>query len=177
MSAGHFRFRSLDSETTRLVARRLGEVLPEVGITISMIGPLGAGKTHFIKGLAEGLGIDPNEVSSPTFTLVNEYRQNAGLQLIHADFYRVESENALEEVGFLELSSPGKVLAVEWGDRFADFLPRDRLDVEIIRPSENAGQQCDEREMQVSAHGPLARDVLGVWARKLDEIGIVEARL
>lgn len=84
-------------------------------------GDLGAGKTAFVRGLAEGLGIDPAEVTSPTFTLVHEYRQGR-LPLVHADLYRLDKAD-LDELGMdTELAGRG-VLAIEWAERLARPLP------------------------------------------------------
>src|SRR5215216_6169259 len=88
-------------EETAAVARELASRL-KAGDVLLLSGNLGAGKTAFVRGLAEGLGIDPSEVSSPTFTLVHEYRGD-GLTLYHADLYRLEraatDDLGLEEVG------------------------------------------------------------------------------
>jgi tRNA threonylcarbamoyladenosine biosynthesis protein TsaE len=75
-------------EETQAIARELSATL-RAGDVVLLSGDLGAGKTTFVRGLADGLGIDPREVSSPTFTLVHEYRGN-GLTLYHADLYRLE---------------------------------------------------------------------------------------
>ena len=80
-------------------------------------GDLGAGKTAFVRGLASGLGIDPGEVSSPTFVLVQHYR--GAIPLTHVDLYRLDSAAAVEDLGLEELAEGG-VLAVEWAER----LPR-----------------------------------------------------
>jgi len=88
-------------------------------------GDLGAGKTTFVRGLAEGLGIDPGDVSSPTFTLVHEYR-GGGLTLYHADLYRLE-RTATGDLGLEELGVRDGVLAIEWPDRLTHDLPGARL--------------------------------------------------
>jgi tRNA threonylcarbamoyladenosine biosynthesis protein TsaE len=80
-------------------------------------GELGAGKTAFVRGLAEGLGIDPDDVSSPTFTLIQEYR-GGRLALLHVDLYRLQARE-VDDLGLDELGTGG-VLAIEWPDR----LPR-----------------------------------------------------
>jgi tRNA threonylcarbamoyladenosine biosynthesis protein TsaE len=107
------------SETeTAALARDLAGSLGH-GDVLLLSGNLGAGKTAFVRGLAEGLGVDPNEVSSPTFTLVHEYR-GGRLTLYHADLYRL-GKAATDDLGLEELHTG--VLAVEWPDRLAHALP------------------------------------------------------
>jgi len=108
-------------EETQAVARELSATL-RAGDVVLLSGDLGAGKTTFVRGLAEGLGIDPREVSSPTFTLVHEYRGN-GLTLYHADLYRLES-TATDDLGLEEIGVKDGVLAIEWPDRLSHELPR-----------------------------------------------------
>jgi tRNA threonylcarbamoyladenosine biosynthesis protein TsaE len=108
-----------DAETQRL-GEELGRTL-EGGTYVLLYGDLGAGKTAFVRGLAKGLGIDPDEVSSPTFTLVQEYR--AAVPLHHADLYRVTTRLDVEELGLDEAAAAGAVVAVEWADRRAGDVP------------------------------------------------------
>lgn len=104
------------SETqTAEVARRLASTL-EPGTTVLLIGELGAGKTAFVRGLADGLGLDPDQVSSPTFTLVQEY--HGPVTLHHADLYRITADEA-EELGLQELAGPDAIVAIEWADKLA----------------------------------------------------------
>jgi tRNA threonylcarbamoyladenosine biosynthesis protein TsaE len=91
------------------------------GDVLLLSGDLGAGKTTFVRGLAEGLGIDPEEVSSPTFTLVHEYR-GGRLTLYHADLYRLEKA-ATDDLGLEEIGVQDGVLAIEWPDRLAHDMP------------------------------------------------------
>jgi tRNA threonylcarbamoyladenosine biosynthesis protein TsaE len=131
-------------------------------------GELGAGKTVFVKGLAEGLGLDPDLVSSPTFVLAHQYPSLASCTLHHVDLYRLESASELESMGFFELVRAGALVAVEWGDRFADELPGDRLEVHIQReradvPDERALQDTGARCFEAWATGPRAAHVLEAW--------------
>ncbi len=91
------------------------------GDVLALCGDLGAGKTHFVKGLAEGLGA-PVEVTSPTFTLIHEY-VGGRLPLFHLDFYRLDHEDDLIEIGFDDYLAEEGVMAIEWADRFTEALP------------------------------------------------------
>lgn len=129
------------------------------GWVVSLIGPLGAGKTLFAKGLAEGLGIPPARVSSPTFVIANEYQGASELRLVHADWYRIGSEAELSAAGLHDWLAPGVGLIVEWGDRFPDALPFDRLEVEL-----NPGDGEEDRRVRATAGGPVSTLVLECWS-------------
>jgi tRNA threonylcarbamoyladenosine biosynthesis protein TsaE len=103
------------------------------GSIVLLSGDLGAGKTAFIRGLAAGLGIDPLEVSSPTFTLIHEYR-GGRLQLHHVDLYRLESRE-VDDLGLDDLTLENGVTAIEWPDR----LPRPMDDAITIRIEHGEG--------------------------------------
>ena len=105
---------SNSEDETITIARELAAGL-QPGAVLLLSGQLGAGKTAFVRGLAAGLGIDPDEVSSPTFTLVHEYR-GGRLTLYHADLYRLE-KTATEDLGLEEKGVAAGVLAIEWPDR------------------------------------------------------------
>ena len=109
---------------TQALAREFAATL-KAGDVILLAGDLGAGKTTFVRGLAEGLGIDPHEVSSPTFTLVHEYR-GRDLTLFHADLYRLERA-ATDDLGLEEIGVRDGVLAIEWPDRLSHSLSGSRL--------------------------------------------------
>jgi tRNA threonylcarbamoyladenosine biosynthesis protein TsaE len=106
-------------DETASLARDLAATL-RAGDVLLLSGNLGAGKTAFVRGLAAGLGIDPHDVSSPTFTLVHEYR-GGRLTLYHVDLYRLERA-ATEDLGLEELGARDGVLAIEWPDRLTHSL-------------------------------------------------------
>ena len=129
MSDAEARVTRSEDETAD-VARELAAAL-KAGDVILLSGNLGAGKTAFVRGLASGLGIDPEDVSSPTFTLVHEYR-GGRLTLYHADLYRLE-RIATEEIGLEEMGIADGVLAIEWPDRLAHAMPGAReVQIEIV---------------------------------------------
>ena len=114
-------------EETQAAGRRLAATLRK-GAVVALIGDLGAGKTHFTKGLVEELGGDPAEVTSPTFTLVHEYREGR-LPVFHFDFYRLEEASELRNIGWEEYLLEDGVVVVEWAERFPSALPEGTLRV------------------------------------------------
>src|SRR3954470_8081173 len=122
-SSGHLqetRHVTRSEAETAAVARELATRLRS-GSILLLSGNLGAGKTAFVRGLAAGLGVDPEDVSSPTFTLIHEYR-GGRLTLYHADLYRLERA-ATADLGLEELGISDGVLAIEWPDRLSHALP------------------------------------------------------
>ena len=116
-------------EETQAAARELAATL-EAGDVVLLSGELGAGKTAFVRGLAAGLGIDPDDVFSPTFTLVHEYR-GGRLTLYHADLYRLE-QAATDDLGLEEMGASDGVLAIEWPDRLThDLSSAITVDIQI----------------------------------------------
>ncbi|MCS6884955.1 MAG: tRNA (adenosine(37)-N6)-threonylcarbamoyltransferase complex ATPase subunit type 1 TsaE [Acidobacteriota bacterium] len=119
-------------EATFDLASSLAEQLTGRAL-ILLEGNLGAGKTIFAKGIAAGLGIDPSEITSPTFTLINEYYGR--LRLVHIDLYRLPiSEDNVRLLGLDELFEENAVVVIEWPDRLASYpLPQHyRIKLEII---------------------------------------------
>ena len=110
---------STSERHTREIAAAFAATL-QPGAVLLLSGDLGAGKTAFVKGLAEGLGISSDEVTSPTFTLVHEYR-GGRLPLIHVDLYRLERAD-LDEIGLDQDLADRGVIAVEWAERMSRSL-------------------------------------------------------
>ncbi len=115
-------------EETIAVAEKLGKLL-SAGDMIAYKGGLGAGKTTFTRGLAIAMGLGDN-VMSPTFALVNEYR-GSDITLYHFDMYRIESEDDLESTGFYDYPFEENVAAVEWSENIAEFLPKHTVYITI----------------------------------------------
>ena len=110
------------SEETEVFASGIAASL-EGGDIIALTGDLGAGKTHFARGLAGGLGVPPEvPISSPTFSIVQEY-SGGRLPLYHFDFYRLESSHDLLDLGWDEYLDAGAIIVVEWADKFPELLP------------------------------------------------------
>jgi tRNA threonylcarbamoyladenosine biosynthesis protein TsaE len=135
LHAGSFYERETMSETftidlpdiaaTEAFGRRLGHLLFP-GAVVALVGPLGAGKTHLVRAVAEGLDIaDSRVVSSPTFVLIQEYM--ARLPIYHFDAYRLRSEAEFYDLGGHEYFAGDGVCLIEWADRVLGCLPRDRL--------------------------------------------------
>jgi tRNA threonylcarbamoyladenosine biosynthesis protein TsaE len=121
--------------TTRL-GRRLGELLFP-GAVVALIGPLGAGKTHFVRAVAEGLGIaDSRAVTSPTFVLVQEY--SARLPIFHFDAYRLRTAAEFADLGVHEYFGDNGVCLIEWADRVEECLPAEQLRVTLRATGEQS---------------------------------------
>ena len=122
-----------EAETEDL-GRRLATALGP-GAVVAYRGDLGLGKTAFTRGLARGLGYQ-GRVTSPTFTIVNEY-EGTGLPLFHFDMYRLEGPEDLFGIGWEDYLDRGGVCAVEWSERVEEALPEDAVTVTIARCSED----------------------------------------
>ena len=116
------------SKETRDLGRKLAESAQR-GAVFALVGDLGVGKTVFSQGFAEGLGIK-EPVSSPTFTLVNEYHQGR-LPFFHFDVYRLEEAEELETIGFEEYVYGRGATLIEWADRFSELLPAQTVWIRI----------------------------------------------
>ena len=130
------RFVTHSADETEALGERLAGTL-HGGEIIAFTGDLGAGKTAFTRGLARGLGI-PMRVTSPTYTIVNEYT-GGRLPLFHFDMYRLGSSDELFDIGWEDYLQRGGVCAVEWSENVREALPPDAVTVTIARCPENDG--------------------------------------
>ena len=137
-------------DTDRL-GRALGSVL-QGGETLALYGPLGAGKTALVRGVAAGLGASEKAVSSPTFVLIHEY--HGRLPLAHIDLYRLNSLREIDSIGLGEYLSGSIVAAIEWADKGRAILPEDRLEIELRH------QSVKSRSIRLMATGPLSAALL-----------------
>jgi tRNA threonylcarbamoyladenosine biosynthesis protein TsaE len=117
---------------TAAVGRELAAAL-SAGDVVLLYGNLGSGKTAFVRGLAEGLGVPREDVSSPTFTLVQEYR-GGRLPLFHVDLYRLDDPREVDDLGLEEIAEDG-VLAIEWAEKLGDARLKPSRDTEPSRYS------------------------------------------
>lgn len=135
------------AQTSR-VGQRLGELL-RAGDLVLLIGQFGTGKTQLVKGVAVGLG-SSDLVNSPSFVLVNEYRagqERGGFPIYHVDLYRIEDAREVGGIGLEELADSDGVCLIEWADRAIDWLPDERLDVELSYLSDT------KRALRFTPHG------------------------
>lgn len=160
MSAAHARrlFVTRSPEETRQAGLKLGRVL-ERGDFVGLLGDLGAGKTHFARGVAEGLGIDPAQVASPTFAIVYPY-EGGRIPLYHADLYRLSGYDDLYATGFMDLVGADGALLVEWLDNVPEAAPAERVEIQISHPSQSAPE---ERVFAVDAWGARPGALLSAW--------------
>ncbi len=124
---------SKSERETEIAGKRLAEYL-RPGMVVALFGNLGMGKTAFVRGIAEGLGIT-NRVNSPTFTIVNEY--DGAVPLFHFDMYRLSSANELFEIGWDDYLERGGVCVVEWSEKVTGAFPEDTIKVLISRAGDN----------------------------------------
>ena len=133
-------FRTASEEETIALGERLAGMLPARGVAL-LIGDLGAGKTTLAKGIVKGRGAaQPEEVSSPTYTLIHEY---GGGRVYHVDLYRLDDPREAARLGLDDLFERDALTLVEWGERFPQLMPAGRTEIRI-RAIEN-----EEREIQV----------------------------
>jgi tRNA threonylcarbamoyladenosine biosynthesis protein TsaE len=138
--------RTASEEETIALGERLARTLPR-DATVLLIGNLGAGKTTLAKGIVQGLGAAAaDEVSSPTFTLIHEY--GSPVAVYHVDLYRLESSRDAATLGLDDLFDSPALVLVEWGERFPELMPRDRIEIRLRAITD------DQREIEVFDPNP-----------------------
>jgi tRNA threonylcarbamoyladenosine biosynthesis protein TsaE len=136
-------FETGSDEETRALGRQLAQMLPEQAVVL-LIGDLGAGKTTLAKGIVEGRNAAAaDDVSSPTFTLIHEYGNP--VTVYHVDLYRLETLEQARRLGLEELFDRPALTLIEWGERFPELLPSERIEIQINYASE------DNRVIEISS--------------------------
>jgi tRNA threonylcarbamoyladenosine biosynthesis protein TsaE len=147
-------------ESSRQLGAKLGRAVKR-GMVVSLIAELGLGKTYFSKGVAEGMGIDPNTVVSPTFTLLNIY-PSPSCPLFHFDLYRLNSYDELIEIGYDEYLEDGVVL-LEWANKIPEAAPLDHLEIRLAYIDEHS------RTFEFQSFGPSSGQLLQTIAAGLSD--------
>ncbi len=148
-------FESGSIDDTLALGAGLGRAMSGT-LTVGLVGTLGAGKTHFVKGVAVGNAVaDGCRVTSPTFTLVHEY--TGRLTLVHLDAYRLKSSTELLSLGFDDFEHERSVVIVEWADRMRGVMPEKMMWVELSVTAETS------RSFRVTAAGAVAVTCLRAW--------------
>jgi len=128
LTTNRFTCDAADEAATGRLGAVLAEALPD-GTTVALCGTLGAGKTRLVKAVAEGAGVPGEEVTSPTFMLIQEYHGRR--TIYHIDAYRIRDLDEFEELGPDEYFESDGLVLVEWADRVENALPRERIEVRI----------------------------------------------
>jgi tRNA threonylcarbamoyladenosine biosynthesis protein TsaE len=142
-------FHTQSEDETIALGERLAADLPPKA-TVLLIGNLGAGKTTLAKGIVKGLGAaHPNDVSSPTFTLIHEYSPS----VYHVDLYRLDRPEQVATIGLEELFERPAVVLIEWGERFPELMPEERIEVRLRATGENSREIDFRPRMNTDEHG------------------------
>lgn len=148
---------SSSPEQTRELGVRLGQLV-QPGDFIGLVGDLGAGKTHLIRGVTEGVGVDLSQVASPTFAIVYPY-EGGRVPLYHADLYRLADYEELYATGFMDLIGGEAVMLVEWIDRIWSAAPRELMLISL----EHLKDRPDERRLTADAWGERYEQRVRDW--------------
>ena len=142
---------SRSEEETIAIGEEIARELPSKAAVL-LIGNLGAGKTTLTKGIVLGLGAAlADEVSSPTFTLIHEYSP----RVIHIDLYRLDTPQEVATLGLEEIFDRDAVVLIEWGERFPDFMPAERIEVRLVATDENS-RRIELTSSAVTGAGPAS---------------------
>ena len=140
-------FHTQSEEETIAAGEKLATELPPKAVVL-LSGNLGAGKTTLAKGIVKGLGVaQPDEVSSPTFTLIHEYSPS----VYHIDLYRLDREEQVATLGLDEIFDRTAVVLIEWGERFERLLPEERIEIRLRATGENSREIEVRSTMEVSS--------------------------
>lgn len=145
-------------EETKRLAEKLAVCL-HPGDVVLLNGDLGAGKTQFVQGVAQGLGMD-DQVTSPTFNILLSY-ENDVTELHHFDLYRLETEEELDDIGYYEVLEDGGVSFVEWAEKFPEAVPDDYLQLTFTIGPDGV------RTIEVMAEGDRSHMLLEAWRDEL----------
>ncbi len=130
-------FETRSEEETIELGRQIARELPRKAVVL-LIGNLGAGKTTLAKGIISELGaVEPEEITSPTFTLIHEY---AGGRVYHVDLYRLDTAAQVATLGLDEICDREAVVLIEWGEKFGALLPSPQMEI-TLRPSDSQGRR------------------------------------
>src|ERR1700686_1049624 len=139
-------YHTQSEEATIALGEALAAELPPQALVL-LIGNLGAGKTTLAKGIVKGLNAaEPDEVSSPTFTLIHEY----GSGVYHIDLYRLDTAAQVASLGLEEIFDRPAIVLMEWGERFTELMPEERIEIRLRSTGE------ESREIEVTTHPPAA---------------------
>jgi tRNA threonylcarbamoyladenosine biosynthesis protein TsaE len=137
----------LEEEPLQAWAAEVGRAAVEAGLFVCLHGPLGAGKSTFVRAACRGAGVE-GAIPSPTFTLVNRHTTVEGRRIWHADLYRLDSPDLLVDVGWPELVEGGETVFVEWAERAGGWLPSDRWEVVL-----SFGARSESRIVEIRSIG------------------------
>ncbi|NQT25751.1 tRNA (adenosine(37)-N6)-threonylcarbamoyltransferase complex ATPase subunit type 1 TsaE [candidate division KSB1 bacterium] len=154
--ASFFELKSTSAEKTHQLGKRLAKIL-QPGEIVALTGNLGSGKTLLIQGICAGLEVlDP--VTSPTFTLVQEYTGRVGV--FHFDFYRLQSQAEIEDLGLGYYFEAGGVSLIEWSEKGRDLIPKEAIYIELQRVKDEGMPRESERMIRIT--DPLNRPLLDI---------------
>ena len=132
--------RAASADETIALGREIARELPSKALVL-LIGNLGAGKTTLAKGIVDGLGAAaPDEVMSPTYTLIHEYGEG---RVYHIDLYRLDTREDIATLGLDEILDRDAIVLIEWGERFPELWPEDRIEIQLNATAD------DTREIQI----------------------------